>query len=156
PVDFSDSARTAFRTWLQAKYGTLDELNTRWGTVVWSQTYSDWDQIDLPFPTPAYQNPALMLDYRRFISDSACSFLNEQVAILRHYCPGDFLTHNGVFKNINYYDFSRNLDINSFDNYPTFDDSPRFLTGTKLTTVRGLRGRFMIMEQLTGPAGQTY
>lgn len=156
PDDFSDSARTAFRAWLRAKYGTLDNLNTRWGTVVWSQIYSDWNQIDLPFPTPAYQNPALMLDYRRFRSDAAANFLNEQVAILRRYRPNDFLTHNGVFKNINYYNFSRNLDIYAFDNYPTFDDSPRFLTGAKLTLVRGLMGRYMIMEELTGPAGQTY
>lgn len=156
PEDFSDSARAAFRSWLKKKYGTLDELNARWGTVVWSQIYSDWDQIDLPFPTPAYHNPALMLDYRRFISDSATSYLNGQVKILRHYRPNDFLTHNGVFKNINYYKFSRNLDIYTFDNYPTFEDSPEYPTGAKLTLVRGFKGRFMIMEQLTGPAGQTY
>ena len=156
PEDFSDSARVAFRAWLRKKYGTLGELNARWGTVVWSQTYSDWDQIDLPFPTPAFHNPALMLDYRRFTSDSATRFLNEQVQILRRYRPDDFLTHNGVFKNINYYDFTRNLDIYAYDNYPTFDESPRFLTGARLTAVRGLKGRFMIMEQLTGPAGQTY
>jgi len=156
PDDFTDSARTAFRAWLRAKYGTLDELNARWGTVVWSQIYSDWNQIDLPFPTPAFHNPALMLDYRRFTSDSAADFLNEQVAILRKYRRGDFLTHNGVFKNINYYDFSRNLDIYAYDNYPTFDDSPRFLTGARLTMVRSFKGQFMIMEQLTGPAGQTY
>ena len=156
PEDFSDSARVAFRAWLQKKYGTLGELNARWGTVVWSQIYSDWDQIDLPFPTPAYHNPALMLDYKRFTSDSATSFLNEQGNILCRFRPNDFLTHNGIFKNINYYDFSHNLDIYAFDNYPTFDDSPRFLTGAKLTLVRSLKGRFMIMEQLTGPAGQTY
>src|SRR5215469_2709449 len=156
PEDFSDNARVAFRAWLKKKYGTLDQLNARWGTVVWSQTYSDWDQIDLPFPTPAYHNPALMLDYRRFTSDSATDFLNEQVKILRNYRPNDFLTHNGVFKNINYYTFSRNLDIYAFDNYPTFDSSPRYSTGATLTEVRGFNGRMMIMEQLTGPAGQTY
>lgn len=156
PDDYSDNARSAFRSWLRAKYGTLDALNERWGTVVWSQTYFDWDEIDLPFPTPAFHNPELMLDYRRFRSDSAASFLNEQAGILRRYRPNDFLTHNGVFKNIDYYNFSRNLDIYAFDNYPTFDESPRFLTGAKLTLVRGLCGKFMIMEQLAGPAGQTY
>ena len=45
PEDFSDSTRVAFRVWLRKKYGTLAELNARWGTVVWSQLYSDWDQI---------------------------------------------------------------------------------------------------------------
>ena len=156
PECYSESCRAAFRTWLRQKYGTLDELNARWGTVFWSQTYSDWAQIDLPFPTPAYHNPALMLDFKRFISDSATDYLNDQVKILRRYRPDNFLTHNGVFKNINYYTFSRGLDLYAFDNYPTFEDSPRYPTGAMLTQVRGFNGRFMIMEQLTGPAGQTY
>ncbi len=156
PECFSDSCRAAFRTWLRKKYRTLDELNARWGTVVWSQIYSDWSQIDLPFRTPAFHNPALMLDFKRFISASATDYLDDQVEILRHYRPGDFLVHNGAFKNINYYNFSRALDLHAFDNYPTFDDSPRYSTGAKLTLVRGFNGRMMIMEQLTGPAGQTY
>ena len=156
PECYSDSCRTSFRGWLRKKYGTLDELNARWGTVFWSQIYSDWGQIDLPFPTAAYHNPALMLDYKRFISDSATDYLNDQVEILRRYRPRDFLTHNGVFRNINYYPFSRNLDLYAYDNYPTFKDSPRYPTGASLTLVRGFNGRFMIMEQLTGPAGQTY
>jgi beta-galactosidase len=156
PECYSESCRTAFRAWLQKKYGTLDELNARWGTVFWSQTYSDWSQIDLPFRTPAFHNPALMLDYKRFISDSATGYLNEQIEILRRYRPNDFLVHNGVFKNINYYDFSRGLDIYALDNYPTFEDSPRYPTGAALTQVRGFNGHMMIMEELTGPAGQTY
>src|SRR5262249_33518598 len=146
----------AFRTWLRKKYGTLDELNARWGTVFWSQTYSDWAQIDLPYPTPAWHNPGLMLDFKRFISASATDYLNEQVEILRRYRPNDFLTHNGVFKNINYYPFSRNWDISAFDNPPPFVSSPRYSTGATLTEVRGFNGRMMIMEQLPGPAGQTY
>ena len=153
---FSDSCRAAFRTWLRKKYGTLGELNARWGTVVWSQLYSDWAQIDLPFPTPAFHNPELMLDFKRFISASATDYLNEQVEILRRYRPNDFLTHNGVFRNINYYEFSRGLDLHAYDNYPTFLDSPRYPTGTSLTLARGFNGRMMMMEQLVGPAGQTY
>lgn len=156
PECFSESCRSAFRTWLRQKYRTLGELNSRWGTVVWSQTYSDWAQIDLPFPTPAYHNPGLMLDFKRFISASATDYLNDQVEILLRYRPHDFLTHNGVFKNINYYTFSRTLDLYSFDNYPTFSDAPRFMNGANLTSARSFNGRMMIMEQLTGPAGQTY
>jgi len=156
PECFSENCRAAFRVWLRQKYGTLDELNSRWGTVFWSQVYSDWAQIDLPFRTPAFHNPGLMLDFKRFISASATGYLDEQVEILRRYRPNDFLVHNGAFKNINYYNFSRNLDLHAFDNYPTFEDSPRYPVGAMLTLVRGFNGRMMIMEQLTGPAGQTY
>lgn len=156
PECFSESCRAAFRVWLRQKYKTLAELNARWGTVVWSQTYSEWSQIDLPFCTPAFHNPGLMLDYKRFISASATDYMNEQVEILRRYRPNDFLTHNGAFKNINYYNFSRSLDLHALDNYPAFQDAPRYSTGAALTAVRGFNGRMMIMEQLTGPAGQTY
>jgi beta-galactosidase len=156
PECFSESCRSAFRIWLQRKYGTLDELNSRWGTVFWSQLYSDWGQIDLPFATPAFHNPALMLDFKRFISTSATDYLNDQIEILRRYRPRDFLIHNGVFKNIDYYNFSRALDLHALGNYPTFEESPRYPTGAMLTLGRGFNGRMMIIEQLTGPAGQTY
>jgi beta-galactosidase len=153
---FSDSCRLAFRKWLRDKYGTLDALNARWGTRFWSQLYSDWDQIDLPFRTPAFHNPALMLDFKRFISASVTDFMGEQISILRRERPGDFITHNGAFKNIDYHTFSRGLDLHSHSNYPTFMEAPRFPTGAVLTLVRGFNGRMMIIEQLTGPAGQTY
>src|SRR5262249_41110208 len=106
---FGPSCQKAFREWLRKKYQTLDALNQRWGTVFWSQAYSDWNQIKLPQRTPAYHNPGLMLDFRRFISDSATSYLNDQVKILRRIRPDDFITHNGVFKFINYHSFSREL-----------------------------------------------
>jgi beta-galactosidase len=153
---FSDSCRVAFRQWLREKYATLDALNTRWGTRFWSQWYSEWDQIDLPFRTPAFHNPALMLDFKRFISASVASYAGEQIGILRRERPGDFLTTNGAFKNIDYHAFSRALDLHAQSNYPTFIDVPRFPTGAALTLVRGFNGRMMIIEQLTGPAGQTY
>ncbi len=153
---FSPSCQKAFRVWLQKKYGSLDELNRRWGTRFWSQWYTDWAQIDLPFPTPSYHNPALMLDFRRFISDSATHFLEDQVSVVRAYRPNDFITHNGLFKNVDYYRFAESLDLHSYSNYPTFQSDPQYETGSALTLLRGVRGRFMIMEQLTGPAGQTY
>ena len=153
---YSDSCRAAFRSWLKAKYASLDGLNQRWGTIVWSQLYTDWNQINLPFPTQAFHNPGLMLDYKRFISDSVNSYKEDQVAIVRKYRPKDFVTHNGVFKNIDYYNFSRDLDIYAHDNYPTFSEQPQYGNGTGLTMVRSFMGRMMIMEEQTGPGGQTY
>jgi beta-galactosidase len=153
---YSPSCRAAFRAWLKAKYRSLDTLNERWGTRFWSQWYTAWDQIDLPMPATSLHHPALVLDFKRFISDSVGSYKSEQVEILRRYRPNDFLTHNGLFKNIDFFEFSRDLDIHSYSNYPTFLDEPRYPTGASMTLLRGVNGRMMIMEQLTGPAGQTY
>lgn len=156
PECYSDSCRVAFREWLKAKYGDLDSLNARWGTRFWSQWYTSWDQVDLPFPATSLQNPALMLDFRRFISDSVGSYAGEQIDIIRKYRPHDFITTNGVFQNIDYYKLSQRLDLYALDNYPTFNNPPRYPEGASLTLTRGFNGRMMVMEQLTGPAGQTY
>jgi len=153
---YSDSCRAAFREWLREKYQDLQSLNERWGNAFWSQWYTQWGQIDLPFPAPAYHNPALMLEFKRFISDSVRSYQRDQVEIIRKYRPNDFNTHNGYFKNIDYYLMSRDLDIFAFDNYPCFNNEPRFPVGSKLTMARSFHDRFMIMEQQTGPGGQAY
>lgn len=156
PECYSDSCRAAFREWLKTKYGDLDSLNERWGTRFWSQRYTSWDQVDLPFPATSLQNPALMLDFRRFISDSVGSYAGEQIDIIRKYRPHDFITTNGVFQNIDYYALSQRLDLYAIDNYPTFNDPPQYPEGASLTMTRGFNGRMMVMEEITGPAGQTY
>lgn len=156
PECFSDNCRIAFRRWLEAKYGTFDTLNERWGNRFWSQWYTSWEQIDLPFPATSLQNPALMLDFKRFISDSVSSYMAEQIAIIRKYRPDDFITTNGVFRNINFYSFAKPLDLYAVDNYPTFGDAPQYPVGASLTQARSFNGRMMVMEELTGPAGQTY
>ena len=153
---YSESCRTAFRVWLKAKYQNLNDLNRRWGTIFWSQLYTNWEQIDLPFTTTSLHHPSLMLDYKRFISDSVTSYMEDQVEIIRRMRPGDFITQNGTFKNINYYRLNRNLDLHSNANYPLFPDDPQYPIGTSLTFFRGFNRRFIIMEQQTGPAGQTY
>lgn len=156
PEAWSESDRTAFRVWLKNKYKNLDDLNERWGTIFWSQTYTDWEQIDLPFKATSLHNPSLMLDYKRFVSDSVESYMNEQIEIIRKNRPNDFITQNGSFRNINYYKFSRQTDLHSSANYPLFNENPQYSTATALTFHRSVTGRFMIMEQQTGAGGQTY
>jgi hypothetical protein len=43
--DFGPSAQTQFHAWLEKKYGTIAELNRRWTTTYWSQTYDNFDEI---------------------------------------------------------------------------------------------------------------
>lgn len=42
---FCDTSVTAFRQWLQHKYGMLDELNKSWGAAFWGQSFADWQEI---------------------------------------------------------------------------------------------------------------
>ena len=48
---YNPGTKTQFQQWLQARYGTLENLNARWTTSYWSQTYSAWDQIPIETAT---------------------------------------------------------------------------------------------------------
>ncbi|MFT3844149.1 MAG: beta-galactosidase [Lacibacter sp.] len=95
--DYSDAAQQSFRTWLQAKYKTIDALNATWGTAFWSILYKDFDQIRIPNQKEliAQPSPHAVLDFKRFSAEEANDFLSFQYKILRKYIPGDqWITSN--------------------------------------------------------------
>ncbi len=163
---YSESDTAAFRSFLQEKYGTLDALNQAWGTVFWNQTYTDWAQVYVPRKTNTNSNnPHQMLDYYRFISDSVCRFAKMQADIIRRYAKGgDFITHNGMFANIDYQRLGReSLDVLMYDSYPDFGYeldtySPEDIMKDRkwsrnLSEVRAVSPNFGIMEQQSGANG---
>lgn len=157
--DVSDHSRAAFQAWLREKYGTLDALNAAWGTQFWSATYTDWAQIPVPAPSPAQHNPGLLLDFRRFSSDSWVSFQRRQIEILRpRIGPDRFITHNFMLKfvEIDYFKLARDLDFVGFDNYLHGMNGP-VEAAFNLDLMRGMKaGRpFWVLEQQPGPVNWT-
>jgi beta-galactosidase len=164
------SCRAAFQQWLQQRYGSLQHLNERWGTVFWSQEYTAWEQIPVPMrnvgsgsPGSAH-NPALYLDFARFTSDMWVQYLQLQVRILRDLCPQHLITHNlmGLFPYVDYVVLAQDLDVVSWDNYPRLPtpwspfngrwNASRVAMAHDL--MRSLKGRtFWVMEQQAGPSG---
>lgn len=157
--DHSPDALAGFIEFLRTKYPTISALNRAWGTAFWAQTYDSFGQIVTPRPNrPVNLNPAHMLDYHRYLSHAVTLFQREQVNILRSANPSWWITHNGVFKHIDYHgDFTRDLDFLSYDSYPSFDPNPEtrpFSHAFNIDYVRGLGGNMLIMEQQSGPGGQ--
>lgn len=163
---YSESDNTAFREFLKKKYGSLKELNAAWGTVFWSQTYSDWEEVCIPrYLNSDAVNPHLQLDYIRFISESTCEFAKLQETILRRYVKeGDFITTNGIFGNVDYTRMKKeSLDFLTYDSYPNFayglggfeaeDVMKDRKWSRNLTEVRALSHTFGIMEQQSGANG---
>lgn len=154
-VSYAPSDTLAFRAWLKVKYKSIAKLNDAWGTRFWSQTYDDWEQIDLPHPTATYHNPTQLLDESRFISDTVVAFAKRQAAILRAANPKWPITHNGLFNNVNGRDLVTKtpLDFFSHDQYPLFyRDWTDY--AFNLVQARSLSFPFGIMEQQSGPGGQ--
>lgn len=164
--------RVGFQQWLKTKYGTLQNLNEKWGTVFWSNTYTDFSQIPVPLPSGAPPNPGLALDYDRYQSFANAGFLQDQLTVLRQLCPHHLVTTNnvGMVDNIDLRELYRNLDFAAADNYPGFmsvmadgtagTSLPPLTVATPvnfmLDSMRGVKNGepFFIMEEQTGKAGQ--
>lgn len=164
---YSESDNLAFRKYLKEKYKTLDALNEAWGAVFWNQTYNDWNHVFVPRTTiNDMVNPHLMLDFTRFISESAIRYCRMQSDILREYVKaGDFITTNGMFANLDNHKMQDTcLDVYTYDCYPNFaycmKENPkqnRTLNDRKwsrnLMEVRSVCPHFGIMEQQSGANG---
>ncbi|HUI44234.1 MAG TPA: beta-galactosidase, partial [Terriglobia bacterium] len=162
PDCYDPDCQAAFQKWCQAKYHSLDALNSAWGTVFWGHTYTAWTQIPLPWNTLGnVYNPSLALDYHRFFSDATRDFLVMQADILRRIAPGQAITHNemGMFDNIDYSSLNTALDFVAWDNYPLFDSNFANYEGPGLAhdLMRGSKGQqnFMVMEEQGGLPGWT-
>ena len=164
---YSESDSAAFREFLKEKYNSLEKLNEAWGTVFWNQTYTDWEQVYVPRTTLNNStNPHEVLDYYRFISDSACRFTKMQSDIIQKYAkPGDFVTTNGIFGHLDYQRLrDESLDFITFDSYPNMaycmtqnPKESKDLNDRKwsrhLMDVRAISENFGIMEQQSGANG---
>jgi beta-galactosidase len=147
------NTRALFDEWLHAKYKTLDNLNTRWTTAYWSQTYSNWDQINIPEARRA-ENPGLNLAWREFVSDTWRSYQRNQLdAIRAHADQRQFITTNmmGWFEAYDHYTVSQDLDLASWDDYVGTGQLNFERNGATHDLTRGfLRKNFWVMETQPG------
>ena len=150
---FDGETRHQFQDWLQHRYGSLDALNDAWTTAYWSQTYSAWSQLPL---NDKPGNPGLMLDHRRFVTDTWRSYQKEQIdAIRAHAEPRQFITTNigglGWSDNWDHYAIAADLDIASWDPYVGQGHLDYRRHGASSDYVRGWkRQNFWVMETQPG------
>ncbi|MDX8045128.1 beta-galactosidase [Gracilibacillus sp. S3-1-1] len=114
----------AFRAWLQQKYKTLDTLNAAWWTTFWSHTYSSWSQVESPAPHGESMVHGHNLDWKRFVTDQTLDFFRHEVKAVRAIKSELPVTANfmELFEGLNYAQFAEDIDIISWDSYPTWHD----------------------------------
>ncbi|WP_170559883.1 beta-galactosidase [Ruegeria atlantica] len=169
-ISYSRSALSAFRSWLEDQYGSINALNEAWGNIFWSMEYAEFDQIDLPNLTVTEPNPAHVLAFRRFSSDQVAAYNKAQVDALRGLTDAPLL-HNymGRVLDFDHFKVGDDLDIATWDSYPIGFLSDRLEADeTHKTTYlqqgdpdmqafhhdlyRAVgRGRWWVMEQQPGP-----
>ncbi len=118
---YCDDCAAAFRDWLRDRHGDVETLNEAWGNRFWSQAYDSFEAVDPPGPTPAEHHPSRLLAYARFASDSVVEYNRFQADLIREANADWFLTHNfmGRFPTLDAFDVSVDLDLVSWDSYPT-------------------------------------
>ena len=153
---YCENCENAFRTWLKARYGTLENLNRAWNTAFWSHTFYDWDEI-VPasylsehwgWERTTFQG--ISLDYRRFNSDSMLDCYRLEHEAVKAITPHIPVTTNFMefYKPLDYQKWANYLDFVSWDSYPAPDYTPAQMA-LNHDLMRGLKGGkpFALMEQ---------
>ena len=144
-----------FRRWLQARYGSLQALNKAWNARFWSHDYTAWEQIESPAPQGENAVQALALDWKRFVSDRHIDFLKFERDTVKELAPGAKFTANMMYRfdGIDYFKMAKEIDVASWDNYPTWHKPTETVEETALDTAMmhdlfySMKGRpFLLME----------
>ncbi|SDZ52115.1 beta-galactosidase [Evansella caseinilytica] len=150
-----DYCQENFRSWLKKRYGTLDELNHAWWTTFWSHNFTAWSQVESPAPHGEKSVHGLNLDWKRFNTDLTIDFFHCEVAPIRKAGSDLPVTTNFMFsyEGINYFKLAKELDIISWDSYPTWhaaedDSSHAVWAAVNHDMMRSFKGGkpFMLME----------
>lgn len=147
----------AFRDWVQKKYKTIDEVNRKWNTSFWSHDYQSFDQIESPSSLGESSIHGLYLDWRRFVSSQTIDFCRNEIRALRDAGGTKPVTTNMMYNYpiINYHEMAKELDIISWDTYPTWHKGPDRLiamdNGMQHDIMRTLKkAPYMLMESCPG------
>jgi len=123
---FNPEARNDWHAWLRAKYETVENLNTCLGLGFWGQVASCFEDVPLPMKAPTVHNPALVLDWMRFASDTCIAFVGMQAELLRERTPAVPVTTNlrALTRHYDHFDMADVLDFPSLDGYATLKHRP--------------------------------
>lgn len=153
---YCENCEKAFRVWLKKKYQTIENVNRAWNTAFWGHTFYDWDEIVLPnllsehFERDRSQFQGITVDYKRFNSESILECYKREYDALKAITPDIPITTNlmGFYKPLDYKMWAKYMDVVSWDNYPSNEDSPAQIAMSH-DLMRGINGGepFLLMEQ---------
>jgi len=160
-ASFNEDTRRDWHGWLEAKYETVEKLNQLMGLRHWGQVVSSFDQVPMPMMAPTVHNPALVLDWCRFCSDTIVQFVKMQADILHELTPKCPVTTNlrPLLHRFDHFDLAGVIDFVSIESTAALKtksaelaceiDMLRSLKKENIRTPDGDCG-FWVMEQKAG------
>lgn len=153
---YCENCEKAFQKWLKNRYGTIEELNRVWNTAFWGHTFYEWEEVVVPnllsehFAYDRTMFQGISLDYRRFNSDSILECYKLEYDAVKKVTPKLPVTTNlmGFYKPLDYQKWAKYMDIVSWDNYPSNENSASEIALSH-ELMRGIGGGkpFLLMEQ---------
>ncbi len=158
---FNEDTRRDWHLWLEAKYETIERLNQRLGLRHWGQLVSAWNEVPMPMAAPTQHNPALVLNWCRFCSDTIVQFVKMQAEVLHTLTPKHPVTTNlrALRHRFDHFDLAEAIDFVSIESAAAIKARPseiaceidmlRSLKKTGIRTPDGDAG-FWVIEQKAG------
>ncbi|MED7787682.1 beta-galactosidase [Francisella sp. 19X1-34] len=157
---YCDQCELEFRDYLKQQFNNdINLFNNAIGSVFWSQTYNDFNEVNIPRPTIPAPNPGMILYFNRFRAQTTTNFLARQAKIIKDIAPNQQTLHNftGDYfsKAQDHTDLAEQIDLVALNNYPVWGGQQvpidAYKTAMKLDQTRGFkRENYWITEQLIG------
>ena len=160
---FCDLCKERFRSYLRERFhDDIDELNREWWTTFWSAGYSDFSEIEPPYPNGQTAVMGLNLEWKRFTTWNFADFLKAETDAVREASGRKDIpvTTNFMkrFYGIDYHVLAKELDFISWDNYPALHNDQESYEDTMLESafdhaiMRGTKKDrpFLLMESAPG------
>ena len=96
-------------------------MNKEWWTTFWSHRYNSFEEIHTPMIIGEMSITALNINYKQFMTQNFIDFYSFEKNTIKNINPNLLFTTNyhGTGNNdINYREFSKHVDIISYDSYP--------------------------------------
>ena len=160
-ASFNEGSRLEWQNWLKLKYKSIQNLNDKLGLRHWGQTVKDWSHVPMPMVAPTQHNPALVVDWCRFCSDTIVAFVRMQADLLREITPNAPVTTNlrALRHRFDHFDLADVIDFVSIESTSAIKPKSAdlaceidMLRSLKKTDVRAPDGDsgFWVMEQKAG------
>ena len=159
---YCQNCHKGFIEYLKTQFSSIEELNDKWGTRFWTQTYSCFEDIHLPKTAHTAQNPTLRLYWERYRSLSIVRFLKDMYSALKEVVPNSVILHDfeggTLQKHFDPFEVSKCLDDVAYNNYPVWGGTTEPMTPAEvaftLDTARGFKNsKFWITEEIMGAQG---
>lgn len=153
-VCYCDACTKAYTEWAKKEYVTIENYNKKMMTIFQGRELQSFDDFIALTTYKNIVNPAVLMDYKKFVSQTYYDYCKNQVDIIRKISPTVMVTSNycTLFNNFDHFRMATMFDVAGVDTYPKADNDFSLRNSYKLDLTRALKKKgFWVLEQQCSP-----